>query len=281
MNRRIVFKVCDRRSHGYNVEPKKFNFQLCYNLLKERLCTAGSAILRVFFPKICANCRSVCEEDKPVCFPCYQNVSFIEKPLCVLCSMPLGAAQAAGKCETCNHKPTFVSVVESVFEYNANSQNMILRLKYFDDTTNVGIYAQWMRKKGSALLNAADVVVPVPIHRLRLLSRKYNQSVLLARKISEISSKPLEVFALKKSKSTMPQNSLTAAQRARNVHGSFTVTDSSKFREKVILLIDDVVTTGGTLQACAQALRGVGARDVLALTLGRTLTWPSQNPHHP
>nr|WP_169193672.1 ComF family protein [Anaplasma platys] len=229
-----------------------------------------SFILQVFFPKICANCSSVCEASSIVCSACYQNISFIERPLCVLCAMPLDNTTCS-KCIHCVAKPSYIAEIAAVFEYNAHAQNMVLRLKYFDDTTHVAGYAQWMYHKGFALLHRADLIVPVPIHRLRLLSRKYNQSVLLARQIGWLSSKPLEVFALRKTRNTLPQNSLTAAQRAQNVLGSFTVTDARLVRGKVVILVDDVITTGATIQACAHALIDAGAREVLALTLGRTL----------
>lgn len=259
----------------------RLDIRSCATTAVSGLRAIGETMLQVFFPKICANCGDVCGKAAPICEICCQNIGFLEEPLCILCSMPLDG-NTHGKCSYCADKPSAITELAAVFAYNANSQNMILRLKYHDNTINVGDYAQWMYEKGFSLFTNADVIVPVPLHRLRLLSRRYNQSALLARKISEISSKPLEVFALKKTKYTPPQNSMTAVQRVKNVHESFYVTNSHRVRDRVVILVDDVVTTGATLQACAQALLAAGSREVRALTLGRTLAWHQQQiPYRP
>ena len=148
---------------------------------------------------------------------------------------------------------------------------MVLRLKFCDDLFHVRAYAHWMCERGGVVLEGADFLVPVPMHRMRLMRRKYNQASLLAQAIGKLHKIPAEVLLLRKLKDTPPQHGLAAVIRKKNVRGSFSVTDTEKVQGKVITLVDDVITTGTTIAACASALADAGAREIRALTLCRAL----------
>ncbi|MDB1135289.1 ComF family protein [Candidatus Anaplasma sp. TIGMIC] len=128
-----------------------------------------------------------------------------------------------------------------------------------------------MFDRGRAMLARAAMLVPVPIHRPRLLNRKFNQAALLALELSKLCGVPTEMFILKKYRSTPPQGKLSAAMRSQNVQNSFSVSNPAMVVGRSILLVDDVATTGATLQSCAQTLILAGATEVQALTLARSL----------
>ncbi|MCU7611223.1 ComF family protein [Anaplasma capra] len=164
-----------------------------------------------------------------------------------------------------------MSAISSVFAYDERSKNMVLRLKFCDDLFHVKEYARWMSERGKTVLEGVDFIVPVPTHRMRLLRRKYNQAALLAQAVGRYSGIPSDVFVLQKLKNTSPQRNLPANVRKRNVHGVLAVTNTDRVQGKVIALVDDVITTGATIAACASILKSAGALEVRALTLGKTL----------
>ncbi|AGZ79285.1 competence protein ComF [Anaplasma marginale str. Dawn] len=228
-----------------------------------------SKICDALFPDICANCRTIIPRGKVVCDACTRAIRFLWEDFCVVCGAV--AQRHTNTCAGCAARPTHISAINSVFVYDECSKNMVLRLKFGDDLFHVRAYARWMCERGKAVLEGADILVPVPMHRVRLMHRKYNQAALLAQAVGKLRKIPTEVLLLKKSKDTPPQHGLAATARRKNVCASFTVADTDKVRGKVIVLIDDVITTGATIAACASALADTGAREIRAVTLCRTL----------
>ncbi len=133
---------------------------------------------------------------------------------------------------------------------------------------------RWMARAGAELLGDADLLVPIPLHRLRLASRRFNQSAALARVISRESAVPLETMALERVKPTAPQVGLTRPQRAANLSGAFRVdkTRAGRIAGGAVVLVDDVLTTGATANAAARALLKAGAARVDLLVFARTVT---------
>ncbi|XGA08394.1 MAG: ComF family protein [Wolbachia endosymbiont of Xenopsylla cheopis] len=225
-------------------------------------------VINLLFPRVCLNCNCIISEDKDLCDECYQKIDFLEQNYCNLCGCII--TSNANLCGKCIADPPPFSMLRSAFAYNADSKNMIISLKFFDNTNYVNTYAQWMYEKNRDIFVGVDSIIPVPLHRLRLFQRKYNQAALLAKAVSYLSNVSCQLFAVKRSLNTHAQTGLSTKQREANVKRAFVVTDSDVVRDKILLLIDDVVTTGATVKYCAQALKNCGAVEVRVLTLART-----------
>ena len=146
---------------------------------------------------------------------------------------------------------------------------MILTFKYADTHNARKLFGRWLSSAGSELISGCDVIAPVPMHPRRLLTRRFNQSAILARQIALINSRQYDPMLLSRTRATASQVGLTSDQRRRNLAGAFSVSPRQRARieGRKILLVDDVITTGTTLNACARALRRAGAARIDALAL--------------
>ena len=160
----------------------------------------------------------------------------------------------------------------SAFVYDDISKNMLLLLKFFDKTSCASTLAKFMVHAGSDIIKEKpDLIIPVPLHYMRLIKRKYNQSALLANEISKLTDIKCDLFSLKRCKNTVPQVKFAGRERIRNIRGAFVVKKPENIKGKNIVLIDDVMTTGSTLKECAIALKKAGAKKIYALTAARTI----------
>ena len=166
----------------------------------------------------------------------------------------------------------------SALRYDAASGHLVHSLKYYDQPTHLPLLSLWLERNFQQLAQtcaAKDeiVIAPVPLHRWRLWKRKYNQSALLALALAKRVGRPCIVDALLRTKHRPPQASLNRKKRLLNMRGAFSVNIKRQhhLEGKTIILVDDVMTTGATLNACAKALKRCGAKQVLGLTLARTV----------
>ena len=176
-------------------------------------------------------------------------------------------------CAACLARPPVYSRARAVFRYDT-ARDLVLRFKHADRTDYAPTFATWMCRAGADLIENADMVIPVPLHRWRLLKRRYNQAAVLASAIARQSELQWMPNALTRTRATPSQGAMISAKaRRRNVLGAFTVDAAlkSRLKGKRVLLIDDVMTTGATLEACARALRRAGASEISALTLARVV----------
>jgi ComF family protein len=166
--------------------------------------------------------------------------------------------------------PVFQSARAAVL-YDDASRKLVLGFKHGDRTHAAKALAVWMRRAGGEILEQADALVPVPLHRWRLFQRRYNQSALLAQQIGLLAGKPVLYDALRRIRPTPSQGHFTRKERRENVKGAFAVSseDKAAAEGKTLLLIDDVLTTGATVDECARVLLVAGAKQVLVLTLSR------------
>jgi ComF family protein len=232
-------------------------------------------LLDFVYPPLCAACRAPVSEPHALCAACWQATGFLDGPMCAICGLPFELDPGAGTtCGACHADPPPFDRARSVMRYDEASKKPILALKRADRLDLVLPFTRWLERTGGALIEEADLIVPVPLYWTRLWQRRFNQSALLATRLANMKSKRAELFALKRTRPTRSQGEMVSAKaRRRNVRGAFRV--DPKFHAailgKSVLLIDDVLTTGATVAACARALKRAGARQVLVLTLARVV----------
>jgi ComF family protein len=158
----------------------------------------------------------------------------------------------------------------AALRYDKNSRRLVLGLKHGDRTHLAGAFGRWMHRAGSEVLADADLLVPVPLHWTRLFQRRYNQAALLAQAIRSSGGPPLAADWLVRRR-TPAQGHLGPTARERNVRGAFAIRPGRSFAGKRVVIVDDVLTTGATVEECARVLKRAGAASVSVLTLARAL----------
>jgi len=236
---------------------------------------AATALLDLLYPPLCITCRAPVGEAHGLCADCWRAITFLDGPHCALCGLPFAVDPGPDTlCATCHAKPPVFDRARAVMKYDEASRGPILALKRADRLDLVPAFARWLERSGADVLGGADLIVPVPLHRWRLWSRRYNQAALLARGLSRIVGKPADPFVLTRIRATPSQGVMPSAKaRARNVRGAFRVPPAHRAALKglAVLLVDDVFTTGATADACARALKRAGAAKVFVLTLARVV----------
>ena len=229
----------------------------------------GRLALDTVLPPRCLACRQTVAETGALCATCWAALSFISAPLCPRCGAPQELAGVAGL--PCGCPPRRYARARAAVLYDDASRPLITALKFADRTALADLFGRWLQAAGTDLLADADMLVPVPLHRWRLLWRRYNQSALVAAALSRRCGVPLLPDALLRPRRTRPQPGLTRAARRRNVRGAFAVNERYRLRLAGcrIVLVDDVLTSGATLEECARVLLAAGAAEVRALTVAR------------
>lgn len=206
----------------------------------------------------------------------WSAINFISNPLCARCGLPFAFGpddDADYSCGACLADPPAYDRGRAVFQYDDASRAMILAFKHGDRMEGAPAFAAWMARAGAELLPDTDLIVPVPLHRKRLFRRRYNQSAVLAQALAKLCGTPVAVDALVRTRHTPPMGGLNRDARQRNLQGAIAVRPdrAAMLAGRNILLIDDVLTTGATAQACTRALRKAGVLRVDMLTLARVV----------
>jgi ComF family protein len=225
------------------------------------------------FPPRCFSCHDLTEKTSGLCANCWNGITFISTPFCTRCGSPFPYNIGSSlECMPCMASPPPYDMARAVFAYDEGSRKLITGYKYQDRTQATPMFTSWLIRVGAELLAQTDIILPVPLHRWRLLQRRYNQSALLARNLSQASGKIMLPSALIRTRNTPQQAGLNRAQRLLNVKDAFNVPPAyrTQIKDKKILLLDDVLTTGATLNSCTQALLEAGVKAVYVLTLART-----------
>jgi len=232
----------------------------------------ASALLDVLFPPLCIGCRGPVA-DSGFCAACWSKVTFLDGPVCACCGLPFGVALETGMlCAACLANPPAFDSARAILSYDEHSRGAILALKHADRLELVPGFARWLGRSGRALLEGCDLLVPVPLHRSRLWQRRYNQAAEMARRLARDWDRRFDPLALVRSRPTQSQGAMASAKaRRRNVQRAFQVPDPAKVAGRRVLLLDDVVTTGATAEACARALKRAGAEEVHVLALARVV----------
>ena len=227
-------------------------------------------LVDLLIPFRCLKCGFILRDDAGLCSSCWSQVPFITKPYCKCCGFPFEFdIEEEALCAVCSHSHPFFKSARSVFSYQKESRDLILKFKHTDSISSAPVFAKWMARLCDEIEN--PLCVPVPLHWTRLFTRTYNQAALLAREIAKQKGWTYAPTCLLRRRRTPSQGYLSKKERIKNVGRAFVVPQGKKLQiaDKTILLIDDVFTTGATLNECSKVLLKAGAREVHALTLGR------------
>jgi len=234
------------------------------------------ALVAVLFAPSCAACGELLERptEGPVCAMCWRSILPLTPPLCDACGDPLPTwrttSLSLARCPRCRRGRRHVDRARAIGEYDGALKAVIHALKYEGRRSLARPLAALMRERAADLVASADCVIPVPLHPSRRRQRGFNQASDLARQLGL----PVR-HALRRVRATPTQTGLPAAQRHRNLRGAFALRRfAHDVAGRTVLLVDDVSTTGATLEACARALKRAGAREVIALTAARVVTRP-------
>lgn len=232
----------------------------------------GRSLRELCFPAVCLLCRQRLPAFTPVhlCLDCLTRIRLIEPPLCQCCGVEFAGAGDNHFCGPCLSKPPHFSRARAIFRYDDESASLVHAFKYGGQTVGRATFCA-LAKKVAPLTDLAvpDLIIPVPLHRRRLQARGFNQALVLARFLFPQAGQKIAVHLLRRSRWTDPQTTLSGRERRRNLVGAFEISRPEQIAGQRILLIDDVFTTGTTLDECARVLKNNGAAAVEALTLAR------------
>lgn len=232
-------------------------------------------LLEIIFPSHCVSCDRIVSKEGIFCHQCWPKLQFITDPKCPICCYPFEAVIEGMQplCSKCLVKRPAYDKALVLFRYDGVISKIVGDLKYRDQTFLSEKLATLLWNRATSELKDIDLIVAVPLHLGKLRHRKFNQAVLLCRKLAKKSRIKCFPELLLKVKDTKPQAGLTQKQRQKNLKRAFLV--QQKFRNEIqgkkILLVDDVITTGTTVERCAKELKRRGAASVTVLALARTV----------
>jgi ComF family protein len=237
-----------------------------YNIKK-----LGDQLLDLVFPPACLLCDAQVLVAHSLCADCWGKMTFISDPLCSVCGVPFPVAlEDENICHIClQNKPIF-TMARAVVRFDDATAQLIHNFKYYDRPDYAVLMASLMSKYHDAQLYNAALITPVPMHSKRLRERQYNQAGLLAKHIARKIGVRFVPDLLIKTKHTPSQSGLTAEARKENIKDAFVMNPKFKLRNQSIILVDDVITTGATMNECARVLASNGNNQTIALAFART-----------
>jgi len=230
-------------------------------------------LINLIFPARCIACESY-NTQADLCSPCWSQLTFITRPYCNLCSLPFAYEDEADSiCGHCiKQKPQYDQAI-SILKYDDDSQKLIHKFKYRDQLHILNYLVNLMSNIGKDIIQEADIIIPVAMYKYKLLKRGYNQAALLAMKIASKNKILYLPQVLIKKKNSPAQAGLKKEERIKNIKNTFEL--NAKFIKRIqgkkILLIDDVITTGSTIDECCKILSKANPSKILVLTLAKRM----------
>lgn len=226
-------------------------------------------VLDFALPPRCGGCGTIVDELHSFCSDCWRKLDFLGEGGCHRCGVPLKATDSE-TCGACLARPPRLDRIRAAVAYGEISRSIALRLKYGRKVGLARTMSRYMRPLIGDMPPDA-ILVPVPLHRSRLWTRGFNQSAIVAKALSRRTGLPVAVDALRRVRRTPPLKGLSLRQRRRTVAGAFRADPRAQLRGRTIVLIDDVLTTGSTANACARALKRAGAARVDLISWARVI----------
>lgn len=254
------------------------------NRAKRLISNAFISVVDRVLPPRCILTGEIVEKQGTLAPSAWAALNFIGSPFCARCGSPFAYEIASDSdpsfkdmgetivCVGCLNRPPPFRTARAALKYDEASRPLILAFKHGDKTHMAAAFAPWLSRAGREMLEGADMLIPVPLHRWRLLARRYNQSAILCAALSKVTGIPAYPLALRRVRATPSQGTLSAAQRHDNVRRAFAIAPpfGDRLRNRAVVLVDDVYTTGATVRECAKTLLAAGALRVDVLTLART-----------
>jgi len=232
----------------------------------------SNAVVDFMYPPRCSLCGRYDGNEEGICFDCLSQINYIGRPLCIRCGKPFSHEFATDHfCGECLTGKRYFSKARAVGLYNGLFRKTLHRFKYqWNHCLATPLGTLMANRMGSFFSDAAyQCMVPVPLHRRRLRKRGFNQALVLARILSRAYHIPLDRNNLVRTRWTQSQVGLSERERKDNVRGAFAVLQSARIAQRTILLLDDIYTSGSTVDECSRVLIKAGARKVDVLTLAR------------
>lgn len=232
------------------------------------------AVVDTVLPPRCAASGEIVEQQGMISNSVFRDLNFIMDPMCRICGAPFAYDMGEGACcASCLDLAPGYDTARSALVYDDVSRKIILKFKHADQLHIVHTFSPWLLQVGTDMLSAADYIIPVPLHRGRLLKRRYNQAGMIAKMLSNKTDVTWLPDALVRKRATLSQGHLGAKDRYANVKGAFALKPdvANRFSGKTIVLVDDVLTSGATVSECAKILKSSGASQVHVLTVARAV----------
>jgi ComF family protein len=239
-----------------------------------QILQARARVLDALAPPLCPMTNERITRPEFLSARAWSRLQFIDAPFCARCGAPFAHDYGAGAiCARCAAEPPAFDSARAAVVYDEASHGLIVSFKHADRTELLPMFAGWLVRAGRGLIAPGSLIVPAPLHRRRLFARRYNQAALLAQAVAKTCGARFEPMLLERTRPTPPQKNLSPDARRRNVAGAFAVRAGMIDRASGshAVLVDDVLTTGATLSACARALKKAGAARVDALVLARVV----------